>query len=167
MQEEIVAQLVKSPPSWPPFSEFEALVLPFFTYFSIFDTPKKWGWVRHCIGMSHPGFFTKKIGMSSMIATAVPRFCTVYVVSKGKLASVRPSDSESSGTIRFERMERDSSTSGSPDSPSPRVPSSNNHEIANMDCEQWFLRTILLFLIKLLTCLRVTSLSIPWPITIR
>ncbi|KAJ4887786.1 U-box domain-containing protein 52 [Raphanus sativus] len=75
------------------------------------------------IGMSLRGFFSRKIDMSSMIATAVPRFCTVYVVSKGKLASVRPSDSDASGTIRLERIERDSFTSGSTDSPSPRVPS--------------------------------------------
>ncbi|XP_013619378.1 PREDICTED: U-box domain-containing protein 52 [Brassica oleracea var. oleracea] len=75
------------------------------------------------IGMSLRGFFSRKIDMSSMIATAVPRFCTVYVVSKGKLASVRPSDSDASGTIRIERIERDSFTSGSTDSPSPRVPS--------------------------------------------
>ncbi|XP_018438449.1 U-box domain-containing protein 52-like [Raphanus sativus] len=73
------------------------------------------------IGMSLRGFFTRKIDMSSMIATAVPRFCTVYVVSKGKLASVRPSDSDASGTIRFERMERDSSTSDSIDSPNPII----------------------------------------------
>ncbi|CAH8354006.1 unnamed protein product [Eruca vesicaria subsp. sativa] len=62
------------------------------------------------IGMSLRGFFSRKIDMSSMIATAVPRFCTVYVVSKGKLASVRPSDSDASGSIM-------STTSGSTDSP--------------------------------------------------
>lgn len=75
------------------------------------------------IGMSLRGFFSRKIDMSSLIATAVPRFCTVYVVSKGKLASVRPSDSDASGSIRFERTERSSSTSGSTDS--PRLPSGN------------------------------------------
>ncbi|KAJ0228708.1 U box domain-containing protein [Hirschfeldia incana] len=77
------------------------------------------GVTKLVIGVSLPGFFTKKIDMSSKIATAVPRFCTVYVVSKGKLASVRPSDSDASGTIRFERMERDSSTSDSTDNPNP------------------------------------------------
>ncbi|CAH8364227.1 unnamed protein product [Eruca vesicaria subsp. sativa] len=91
------------------------------------------GVTKLVIGISVPGFFTKKIDMASLIATAVPRFCTVYVVSKGRLASVRPSDSESSGRITFERMERDSSTSSSPDSSSPRAHSRNNHEIANMD----------------------------------
>ncbi|ESQ31779.1 hypothetical protein EUTSA_v10005349mg [Eutrema salsugineum] len=79
------------------------------------------GVTKLVIGMSLRGFFSRKIDMSSMIATAVPRFCTVYVVSKGKLASVRPSDSDASGSIIFERTERSSSTSGSTDS--PRVPS--------------------------------------------
>ncbi|XP_010483826.1 PREDICTED: U-box domain-containing protein 52 [Camelina sativa] len=79
------------------------------------------GVTKLVIGMSLRGFFSRKIDMSSMIATAVPRFCTVYVVSKGKLASVRPSDSDASGSIRFERTERSSSTSGSTDS--PRLPS--------------------------------------------
>ncbi|KAG2240054.1 hypothetical protein Bca52824_091174 [Brassica carinata] len=75
------------------------------------------GVTKLVIGMSLLGFFSRKIDMSSMIATAVPRFCTVYVISKGKLASVRPSDSDSSGSIRLERIERSSSTSGSTDSP--------------------------------------------------
>ncbi|EOA14619.1 hypothetical protein CARUB_v10027877mg [Capsella rubella] len=79
------------------------------------------GVTKLVIGMSLRGFFSRKIDMSSLIATAVPRFCTVYVVSKGKLASVRPSDSDASGSIRFERTERSSSTSGSTDS--PRLPS--------------------------------------------
>ncbi|CDY16812.1 BnaA09g05700D [Brassica napus] len=74
------------------------------------------GVTKLVIGMSLLGFFSRKIDMSSMIATAVPRFCTVYVVSKGKLASVRPSDSDAS--IRYERS---STTSGSTDS--PRAPS--------------------------------------------
>ncbi|CAN6912697.1 unnamed protein product [Brassica oleracea] len=76
------------------------------------------GVTKLVIGMSLRGFFSRKIDMSSMIATAVPRFCTVYVVSKGKLASVRPSDSDASGSIR---LETSSSTSGSTDS--PRLPS--------------------------------------------
>ncbi|CAH8280456.1 unnamed protein product [Arabidopsis lyrata] len=75
------------------------------------------GVTKLVIGMSLRGFFSRKIDMSSMIATAVPRFCTVYVISKGKLASVRPSESDASGSIRFERS---SSTSGSTDS--PRLP---------------------------------------------
>ncbi|KAG7535080.1 Protein kinase domain [Arabidopsis thaliana x Arabidopsis arenosa] len=79
------------------------------------------GVTKLVIGMSLRGFFSRKIDMSSMIATAVPRFCTVYVISKGKLASVRPSESDASGSIRFERTERSSSTSGSTDS--PRLPS--------------------------------------------
>ncbi|CAN8251994.1 unnamed protein product [Cochlearia groenlandica] len=79
------------------------------------------GITKLVIGVSLRGFFSRKIDMSSMIATAVPRFCTVYVVSKGKLASVRPSDSDTSPSVRFEKTERSSSTSGSTDS--PRLPS--------------------------------------------
>ncbi|KAF8048479.1 hypothetical protein N665_2496s0004 [Sinapis alba] len=75
------------------------------------------GVTKLVIGMSLLGFFSRKIDMSSMIAAAVPRFCTVYVIAKGKLASVRPSDSDASGSIRLERIERSSSTSGSTDSP--------------------------------------------------
>ncbi|KAF3568851.1 hypothetical protein DY000_02011467 [Brassica cretica] len=75
------------------------------------------GVTKLVIGMSLLGFFSRKIDMSSMIAAAVPRLCTVYVVSKGKLASVRPSDSDSSGSTRLERIKRSSSTSGSTDSP--------------------------------------------------
>ncbi|KAG2278357.1 hypothetical protein Bca4012_041319 [Brassica carinata] len=75
------------------------------------------GVTKLVIGMSLHGFFSRKIDMSSMIVAAVPRFCTVYVVSKGKLASVRPSDSDSSGSTRLERIERSSSTCGSTDSP--------------------------------------------------
>ncbi|XP_010548832.1 PREDICTED: U-box domain-containing protein 52-like [Tarenaya hassleriana] len=66
------------------------------------------------IGLSMRGFFSRKIDMSLMIAAATPRFCTVYVVSKGKLASVRPSDSDTNGTIRYVGTERSGSTSGSP-----------------------------------------------------
>lgn len=33
-------------------------------------------------------------GLSSKISACTPSFCTVYAVSKGKLSSIRPSDSE-------------------------------------------------------------------------
>ncbi|KAL0718306.1 hypothetical protein Bca4012_067628 [Brassica carinata] len=72
------------------------------------------GITKLVIGMSLRGFFSRKIDMSSMIATAVPRFCTVFVISKGRLASMRPSDSQTSVRIRYERS---STTSESTDSP--------------------------------------------------
>ncbi|XP_010546147.1 PREDICTED: U-box domain-containing protein 52 [Tarenaya hassleriana] len=66
------------------------------------------------IGLSIRGFFSRKIDMSSMIAAAAPSFCTVYVISKMKLASVRPSEGETTNiTIRYEGTERSSSTSDS------------------------------------------------------
>ncbi|CAN7125724.1 unnamed protein product [Brassica rapa subsp. narinosa] len=67
------------------------------------------GVTKLVIGMSHPGFFAKKIGMSSMIATA------------------RNDKVRKNGERQFHECPSD------PDSPSPRAPSSNNHEIANMD----------------------------------
>lgn len=72
------------------------------------------GVTKLVIGTSLRGFFSRKIEMSSMIATAVPSFCTVFVVSKGRLASMRPSASVS---ITYERS---STTSGSTDSPRSR-----------------------------------------------
>ncbi|CAI9091988.1 OLC1v1027114C4 [Oldenlandia corymbosa var. corymbosa] len=47
------------------------------------------------IGSSSRGLFSRGGNISSKIAESAPSFCTVYVVSKGKLSSVRPSDSES------------------------------------------------------------------------
>lgn len=37
-------------------------------------------------------------GLSSKISASTPSFCTVYAVSKGKLQSIRPSDSETVGS---------------------------------------------------------------------
>ncbi|WZZ37165.1 LOW QUALITY PROTEIN: hypothetical protein YC2023_020566 [Brassica napus] len=67
------------------------------------------GVTKLVIGMSHPGFFAKKIGMSSMIATA------------------RNDKVRKNGERQFHECLSD------PDSPSPRAPSSNNREIPNMD----------------------------------
>lgn len=49
--------------------------------------------------------------MSSRISESTPSFCTVYAVSKGKLSSVRPSDSETTGSIRDDISETSCSTS--------------------------------------------------------
>lgn len=51
--------------------------------------------------------------MCSAISALMPNFCTVYVVSKGKLSCVRPSDSDGNATIRNDGSERTDSTSGS------------------------------------------------------
>lgn len=39
-------------------------------------------------------------GLSSKISACTPSFCTVYAVSKGKLSSLRPSDSETIGSSK-------------------------------------------------------------------
>ncbi|XP_050385376.1 U-box domain-containing protein 35-like [Argentina anserina] len=53
------------------------------------------------IGAPSRGFFTRKQkGLSPKISACTPAFCTVYAVSKGKLASLRPSDSQSVGSFR-------------------------------------------------------------------
>ncbi|CAF2036850.1 BnaA09g05690D [Brassica napus] len=83
------------------------------------------GVTKLVIGTSLRGFFSRKIEMSSMIATAVPSFCTVFVVSKGRLASMRPSDSNASVSITCERS---STTSGSTDS--PRAPSESQDSVS-------------------------------------
>lgn len=46
------------------------------------------------IGTSSRGLLSRKIDLSSKICNCIPRFCTVYVVSKGKLLSIRPSECE-------------------------------------------------------------------------
>ncbi|XP_020873273.1 U-box domain-containing protein 35 isoform X2 [Arabidopsis lyrata subsp. lyrata] len=51
--------------------------------------------------------------MCSAISALMPNFCTVYVVSKGKLSCVRPSDSDGNATIRDDGSERTNSSSGS------------------------------------------------------
>lgn len=49
---------------------------------------------------SHSMFTRKPKGLSSKISASTPSFCTVYEVSKGKLSSIRPSDSETVGSSR-------------------------------------------------------------------
>lgn len=55
------------------------------------------------IGAASCGIFTrkpKKHNLSSRISACTPSFCTVFAVSKGKLSSIRPSDLESSASIK-------------------------------------------------------------------
>ncbi|KAL0727064.1 hypothetical protein Bca4012_023157 [Brassica carinata] len=68
---------------------------------------------RLVIGGSSRSFFSRKADMCSAISALVPTFCTVYVVSKGKLSCVRPSDSDGNATIRDDGSERTDSSSGS------------------------------------------------------
>ncbi|KAG7546248.1 UspA [Arabidopsis suecica] len=68
---------------------------------------------RIVIGGSSRSFFSRKADMCSAISALMPNFCTVYVVSKGKLSCVRPSDSDGNATIRDDGSERTNSSSGS------------------------------------------------------
>ncbi|EOA16012.1 hypothetical protein CARUB_v10004133mg [Capsella rubella] len=68
---------------------------------------------RLVIGGSSRSFFSRKADMCSAISALMPNFCTVYVVSKGKLSCVRPSDSDGNATIRDDGSERTDSSSGS------------------------------------------------------
>lgn len=52
------------------------------------------------IGVSSRPFFSRAQTLSSKISGSCPPFCTVYAVSKGKLSSLRPSDSKSIRSMR-------------------------------------------------------------------
>ncbi|GAB4825904.1 hypothetical protein Ancab_008771 [Ancistrocladus abbreviatus] len=69
------------------------------------------------IGASSNTLFSRKIKgqtLASAISESAPSFCTVYVVSKGKLESLRPSDSSPRGSVAGESTSSsDSSCSSS------------------------------------------------------
>ncbi|KAJ4706603.1 Protein kinase domain [Melia azedarach] len=68
------------------------------------------------IGAASYGMFTRKLkknNLSSRISIHVPSFCTVYAVSKGKLSSIRPSDLDSNGGIKYDSSDSSCSNSGS------------------------------------------------------
>ncbi|KAL1559301.1 non-specific serine/threonine protein kinase [Salvia divinorum] len=52
------------------------------------------------IGASSRSIFSRARTLSSNIAECCPPFCTVYAVSKGKLSSIRPADSETNQSFR-------------------------------------------------------------------
>ncbi|GFY84398.1 U-box domain-containing protein kinase family protein [Actinidia rufa] len=65
------------------------------------------------IGASSRGMFSRGKNLSSKISECTPKFCTVYAVSKGKLSSLRPSDSETNGSIKDDSSETSFSTNDS------------------------------------------------------
>ncbi|KAJ4899524.1 U-box domain-containing protein 35 [Raphanus sativus] len=81
---------------------------------------------RLVIGSSSRRFFSRRVDMCSAISASMPNFCTVYVVSKGKLSSVRPgyldanatSKDDSSGRTDSFISESTDGTSSACDSPS-------------------------------------------------
>ncbi|KAH7855921.1 hypothetical protein Vadar_030576 [Vaccinium darrowii] len=65
------------------------------------------------IGVSSRGMlFSRRRNLSSEITESIPKFCTVYAVLKGKLASLR--QCEFDGSIKEDRSEASISTSSSP-----------------------------------------------------
>ncbi|XP_071705806.1 U-box domain-containing protein 35-like [Rutidosis leptorrhynchoides] len=62
------------------------------------------------IGASSNGLFSRGWKLSSRISESVPSFCTVYVISKGKLSSLRASDSETIGSSKDDSNNSDSSS---------------------------------------------------------
>ncbi|CAN7014418.1 hypothetical protein IGI04_013175 [Brassica rapa subsp. trilocularis] len=55
---------------------------------------------RLVIGSSPRRFFSRRVDLCSAISALMPNFCTVYVVSKGKLSSVRPGYLDANASIR-------------------------------------------------------------------
>ncbi|KAL7107394.1 hypothetical protein ACP275_06G051500 [Erythranthe tilingii] len=66
---------------------------------------------RLVIGASSRSIFSRTRTLSSKISESCPSFCTVYVVSKGKLSSLRPSDSEGNISFRDDSSETTCSSS--------------------------------------------------------
>ncbi|KAK3033243.1 hypothetical protein RJ639_033123 [Escallonia herrerae] len=65
------------------------------------------------IGASSRSLFSRGQSLSSRISERTPSFCTVYAVSKGKLLSMRPSDSETNGSVRDDFSNTSSSSNNS------------------------------------------------------
>ncbi|KAF2553412.1 hypothetical protein F2Q68_00037415 [Brassica cretica] len=55
---------------------------------------------RLVIGSSSRRFFSRRVDLCSAISALMPNFCTVFVVSKGKLSSVRPGYLDANASIR-------------------------------------------------------------------
>ncbi|XP_076895404.1 U-box domain-containing protein 35-like [Bidens hawaiensis] len=62
------------------------------------------------IGASSKGIFSRGKNLSSKISESIPSFCTVYAISKGKLSSLRASDSETIGSSKYDSNSSDSSS---------------------------------------------------------
>ncbi|KAA8539769.1 hypothetical protein F0562_026461 [Nyssa sinensis] len=65
------------------------------------------------IGASSSSIFSRGRNLSSSISESTPKFCTVYAVSKGKLSSVRPSDSETNRSIKDDSSDTSCSSNSS------------------------------------------------------
>lgn len=66
--------------------------------------------------------------MSSRISEHAPKFCTVYAVSKGKLSSMRPSDSEANENIKDDQIDKSYSAKSSSSNASVSQKGTNSTE---------------------------------------
>ncbi|KAM7491768.1 hypothetical protein LguiA_034689 [Lonicera macranthoides] len=66
------------------------------------------------IGASSRSIFSRGRSLSSRISECTPNFCTVYAVSRGRLSSIRPSDSETIGSIKDDSSDTSCSSTDSP-----------------------------------------------------
>ncbi|KAK1392857.1 U-box domain-containing protein 35 [Heracleum sosnowskyi] len=80
---------------------------------AIVDEVTKCSIKRLVIGASSRGMFSRGRRLSSRISEGTPRFCTVYAVSRGKLSSVRPSDTETIKNVKDDMSDTSCSTSSS------------------------------------------------------
>lgn len=62
------------------------------------------------IGASSNSIFSRGRNLSARISESIPSFCTVYAISKGKLSSLRASDSETIGSTNDNSNSSDSSS---------------------------------------------------------
>ncbi|KAK9078023.1 hypothetical protein SSX86_002080 [Deinandra increscens subsp. villosa] len=62
------------------------------------------------IGASSKSMFSRGSNLSSKISESIPKFCTVYAISKGKLSSLRASGSEITGSSIGDSNRSDSSS---------------------------------------------------------
>ncbi|XP_074379530.1 U-box domain-containing protein 35-like isoform X1 [Apium graveolens] len=80
---------------------------------AIVDEVTKCSIKRLVIGASSRSMFSRGRRLSSRISEGTPSFCTVYAVSRGKLSSVRPSDTETIKDVKDDMSDTSCSTSSS------------------------------------------------------
>ncbi|GFZ15164.1 U-box domain-containing protein kinase family protein [Actinidia rufa] len=83
------------------------------------------------IGASSRGMFSRGRTLSSKISECIPKFCTVYAVSEGNLSSLRPSDSETNGSIKDDSSETSFSTNDSSYNSSSQAESTDCGSVAS------------------------------------
>lgn len=83
------------------------------------------------IGASSRSIFSRAQTISSKISESCPSFCTVYAVLKGKLSSLRPSDSETNRSITDDSSDLSSSNNSSSRTSSSQTEWTDNGSIGS------------------------------------